>query len=72
MNRKLLAFMSHLLATGFSIVLLYTFIIAVINGGQVTISINTYGEMWIETIVIPIAFAFMLYGLLFGYKIKRR
>jgi hypothetical protein len=47
---------------GFTIVLWGIWWFAFLNGGNVTITINTIGEMWVEMFIGIVIFPIMVYG----------
>ena len=44
-----------------TIVMAYTFFVAMTHGGETTVCINVYNEMWAEAILIPILLGFGLW-----------
>lgn len=47
---------------GTVLLMVYTFFLAFLNGGTITISINTYGEMIPEAILICVCFPMVIFS----------
>ena len=46
---------------GISCILYITFIIALLNGGAVRVTINQFGEMWLESILLTVSLILSCY-----------
>jgi len=51
-----------------TIVMYLTFLGAFFNGNEILVTINNYGEMWIEFFFLPLSIALGVYVIYYFYK----
>ena len=51
-----------------SLVFYLTFLAAFLNGGSITITVNSIGEAWFEFFLIPVTFVLGVYGFVYFFK----
>lgn len=71
-KRRFLAFSSHLICFGLTLNLFYIWIRAYLSGNEIPVRVNTYGEVTLELILIPITLLFCLIGLMMAWKLIRK
>ena len=69
---KVFDFLAMGFCLGLAVNLTIIFFLAVLNGGEVTVTVNTFGEKWVEIFLFPM---WVIMGLItfirMGYKLKR-
>ena len=66
--KQKLAFASHVFSFGLAVNLFIVFIAAYLNGFQIHVYVNNYGEAHIELIMFPVTLIFCFIGLCFAWR----
>lgn len=71
-TKRFLAFSSHVICFGLAINLFYIFIRAFLNGNEIVVKVNEYGEAQFELILFPVTLLFCVVGLWLAWRFLRK